>query len=453
MALVNPNIAMSFRAPDIQPQNMLADYAALQQIQGGRQAQELNALKMQEARATMEERNALRQLNPSAADYESQLFKVSPQLGIQYRKEAATAAAQKAAQSTSEFDLKAKQRSFMDKVKLDLSSNPSDDNVRAFGQDAVIQGIYSKEVADREVAQLLAMPPEKRAQLLSQSGATVSERAPKVLVGPSGAFSVSPFGGPATPVAGAEAAFQMTPAQIAANKIAQQQLGVSQGQLGVAQQRLAQEGQGVTYQTDEQGNLMALPSRLSAGVAPMARPVIGEGGVAIKGAPKSKDIAVSEQQAAYNIGRVLTAANEIKKIGEKDPRAIQPGAGEALAASVGMSGTANLARNANRQIVRGAQRDALDALLYLATGAAYNKEQLEGQMEAYIPAFTDEPETLVAKKERMTALIKSAKTRAGKAWTPAMDASMKALTEPVSAAPPANAITNPKYPGFSIGKP
>jgi hypothetical protein len=69
----------------------------------------------------------------------------------------------------------------------------------------------------------------------SETGATVSERAPKVLVGPSGAFSVSPFGGPATPVAGAETAFQMTPAQIAANKIAQQQLGVSQGQLGVAQ--------------------------------------------------------------------------------------------------------------------------------------------------------------------------------------------------------------------------
>ena len=59
MALVNPNIAMSYRAPDIQPQNMLADYAAIQQIQGGRQAQELNALKMQQAQKEVQSQNAL----------------------------------------------------------------------------------------------------------------------------------------------------------------------------------------------------------------------------------------------------------------------------------------------------------------------------------------------------------------------------------------------------------
>ena len=59
MALVNPNIAMSFRQPEIQAPNALAQFAQIQQIQGGRQAQELNALKMQEAQAAIEERNAL----------------------------------------------------------------------------------------------------------------------------------------------------------------------------------------------------------------------------------------------------------------------------------------------------------------------------------------------------------------------------------------------------------
>ena len=141
---------------------------------------------------------------------------------------------------------------------------------------------------------------------------------------------------------------------------------------------------------------------------------------------------MSEQQASYNLGRVLTAASQINEIGKKDPDAVKPGGAEALAASIGMGGTANLARNANRQIVFGAQRDALDALLYLATGAAYNKEQLEGQMAAYIPSFTDKPETVTAKKARMTELIKSAKTRAGKAWTPEMDAAMSTLTVPTA---------------------
>jgi hypothetical protein len=160
------------------------------------------------------------------------------------------------------------------------------------------------------------------------------------------------------------------------------------------------------------------------------------GGVPVKGKDASKT-AVSEQQASYNLGRVLTAASQINEIGKKDPDAVKPGGAEALAASIGMGGTANLARNANRQIVFGAQRDALDALLYLATGAAYNKEQLEGQMAAYIPSFTDKPENVAAKKARMTDLIKSAKTRAGKAWTPEMDAAMNTLTVPMAEPAPA----------------
>jgi len=60
MALVNPNIAMSYRAPEIQPQNMLADYAAIQQIQGGQQTQQLNALKMQEYERARSEEEGLR---------------------------------------------------------------------------------------------------------------------------------------------------------------------------------------------------------------------------------------------------------------------------------------------------------------------------------------------------------------------------------------------------------
>jgi hypothetical protein len=59
MALVNPNIAMSYRGIELPQQNALADYAAIQQIQGGRQAQELNALKMQEAQRTAKSQNVL----------------------------------------------------------------------------------------------------------------------------------------------------------------------------------------------------------------------------------------------------------------------------------------------------------------------------------------------------------------------------------------------------------
>jgi hypothetical protein len=180
MALVNPGIAMSFRQPDIQAPNALAQFAQIQQIQGGRQAQELNALKMQEAQAAMEERNALRQLNPASADYENQLFKVNPQLGIAYRKEAATTAAQRAAQQKSEFELKAAQRKFGEDLKRGLSANPSDANIIAFGEDAVLQGLYTPDQVKATVSELLALPAADRVRILSQAGASAGELKPTV---------------------------------------------------------------------------------------------------------------------------------------------------------------------------------------------------------------------------------------------------------------------------------
>jgi hypothetical protein len=180
MALVNPNIAMSFRQPDIQAPNALAQYAQLQQIQGGQQAQELNALKMQEAQAAMQERNALRQLNPASEDYENQLFKVNPSLGLQYRKESATTAAQRAAQQKSEFDLKAAQRKFGEDLKRGLSANPSDENIIAFGQDAVLQGLYTSDQVKATVGQLLALPVPERVRILSQAGASAGELKPTI---------------------------------------------------------------------------------------------------------------------------------------------------------------------------------------------------------------------------------------------------------------------------------
>ena len=227
MALVNPNIAMSYRQPDIQAPNALAQFAQIQQIQGGRQAQELNALKMQEAQAAMQERNALRQLNPAAEDYENQLFRVNPQLGIAYRKERAAAeasgaatAASRAAASTSEFELKAKQRKFLADLKRELSGNPSDENIISFGQDAVLQGLYSKEQADGTVQQLLAIPAADRQQIFAQSGASAAELRPQVvapgasLVQGNKAVYTAPFAPekpPAPPAAVAEYTFAKTP--------------------------------------------------------------------------------------------------------------------------------------------------------------------------------------------------------------------------------------------------
>jgi hypothetical protein len=59
MALVNPNIAMSFRQPEFTPRNALAEYAQIQQIQGGQRQAEVADMQLESLRR---ERDALSQI-------------------------------------------------------------------------------------------------------------------------------------------------------------------------------------------------------------------------------------------------------------------------------------------------------------------------------------------------------------------------------------------------------
>jgi len=96
MADLNALIAQGaqFQAPP----DPFVQYGRMQQLEQGQQANQLNRMKMEEAQAAAVERNALRGLDPTSPEYENQLFKVNPQIGIAYRKERTTAEAQQATQ-------------------------------------------------------------------------------------------------------------------------------------------------------------------------------------------------------------------------------------------------------------------------------------------------------------------------------------------------------------------
>lgn len=441
MALVNPNIAMSFRAPEIQQPNMLADYAAIQQIQGGRQAQELNALKMQEAQAALQERNALRQLNPTAADYEAQLFKVNPTLGIQFRKEQSTAKAQQAAQAKSEFDLKAAQRKFGDDLKRSLSSNPSDENIIAFGQDALIQGLYSQDQVNTTVSQLLALPTADRVRILSQAGASASELKPTLtpqnLGGTARILSTPAFGGAATQVVGSEGTVTATPAQIETNRLSQARLAFDQNKFNWEKAnpgfeiREADDGSvvGVNKRT-----LQAFPVTLGGGAAPTPTAAPAAGGVGMPGARmpaaqaplagatptaakplmgKGQGLTEGERKASTLLQRLQFSEGQLTKALVDDPDAAKPGVFTS-ALDVLSTPLANTLTPEARQRVQSAQLDILDAALTLGTGAAYTKEQLEGYRSSYFPAIGDGPTQVKDKKARLQNVISAAKIAAGK---------------------------------------
>jgi hypothetical protein len=80
--------------------------------------------------------------------------------------------ARTAAQTDAAIAARARSRQeFEGQALRDLGVNPSDDNIRALGQDAVIKGIYTQEEADQKVGQFLAIPLANRAAQFKQYGA------------------------------------------------------------------------------------------------------------------------------------------------------------------------------------------------------------------------------------------------------------------------------------------
>ena len=195
------------------------------------------------------------------------------------------------------------------------------------------------------------------------------------------------------------------------------------------------------------------PARTSGGRAPVRSTGQGSGEPTPKPEPSGKPekpATASEQAASYNVGRLIRAATVIKDATSRTPAASAPGA---LEAAVGRTPFVNFARGEDRQVVAASQRDLLDALLFLATGAAYNKEQLAGQYESYIPAFSDKPGAVASKQQRLRQLAFDAKGRAGKAWTPELDQALNSLFGPAGTAPVAPAAPATGKSTSSVPKP
>ena len=249
---INPNIAMSYRAPDIQPQNMLADYAAIQQIQGGRQAQELNALKMQQAQKEMQSQNVLGQAYAQATDPVTGKIDYNKLTGLvaaggggaqlpgieKTRREVETAAL---TQQETGFKVQKAKKDFVAQAQRDTSQNPSDANITAYKEDLIANPLFSEAEKKQMIAgadRLLSMPVEQRRTIMSSQGASASELAPKLSVGPTGIVQTPAFGGPATVVPGTSAAFQMTPAQLEQARRDQQRLGLEGQRVGLERERV-----------------------------------------------------------------------------------------------------------------------------------------------------------------------------------------------------------------------
>ena len=190
MATIDSNIAMGYRP--IQLENPLNQLAAVSQIQGNQQGQQLNALKMRQAQQEFNTQNALAEAykgafntETGALDYnlltrrlaEGGAGSAIPTV-LKTRKEAEQAEALLGKTKVETRDAKQK---LLGTMSRDLSRSPTDSNLNAHFEDLVSSGLFSPQeitIAQAKRDQLLAMPLADRIPILASQGATAGDLKP-----------------------------------------------------------------------------------------------------------------------------------------------------------------------------------------------------------------------------------------------------------------------------------
>jgi hypothetical protein len=356
MALVNPNIAMGYRG--IELANPLAQYGQVAAIQNAQNQNQLAQFQMAAAKRAEEATTVQNELmakhfdpakggvniNALAAEaaQRGQGGIIPGLLKTETERQSAAATLKKTQGDIekNQFDLQNKK---FNKAWQNAGSAATPQIAIEQLTKAVRNGEIDMTTATREIQNLQNMPPEqyrewRASKILSLMDAKdqLGFMLPKVTRQEAGGQILSIQDNPMMPGYGqpiAGAAITKTPT------IGER---TAQGQLAVAQQRLAQEAQGVTYQQDAQGNIVALPSRLPAGGAPVARPVTGEGGAPVKGklSPFAEKAAAQRTQMGKDLDFAIKELGDITKDGGLIDQSTGSGAGRLFDIGAGFVGQA-----------------------------------------------------------------------------------------------------------------
>ena len=155
-----------------------------QHLQQSMQQNELAKAKIGEYQRGVAEQNALRNrmtqpgFDINNPQHQQEILGIAPVLGQAVLQHAATMQKTGAeikrlgAQTEASDAARSKDRQqFNDQALRNLAVNPSDDNIRAWGQDAVINKIYSADKAAEVIDRYLSIPLDQRAATFKQAGA------------------------------------------------------------------------------------------------------------------------------------------------------------------------------------------------------------------------------------------------------------------------------------------
>ena len=189
MADLNALIAQGVQFKE--PPDPFAQYAQMQQLTQGIQANQLNQMKLQEMQRSLQEQEGVRNylkstpnFDPMNPVHQAGLMQVAPATAPKLLESFLTAKKTSSDIGKTNIETTQKTTDFINESKRNLISNPSDANVTAWGQDAVIKGVMTQPQADAGVAHMLALNPESRVKYLSTQGLSAKDAAEFVMSKP-----------------------------------------------------------------------------------------------------------------------------------------------------------------------------------------------------------------------------------------------------------------------------
>ena len=170
---IDPYIASGIKLPQFNLPDYGADMAQMAQVQNARNQNALAQYQLGAAQRAEEESLGIKNYlaenaGKSPAELQSGLFRFGA-AGLAMAKALSEQQTAELTRNKAKQDIYKAKRDFADQSFRNISLNPSNENIRAWAQDAVIQDFMTKEEADAKANSLIAMTvPERQAYMASQ---------------------------------------------------------------------------------------------------------------------------------------------------------------------------------------------------------------------------------------------------------------------------------------------
>ena len=192
-------------------------------------------------------------------------------------------------------------------------------------------------------------------------------------------------------------------------KIEQEQLGMARQRLGLSQQEF---DRGVYERVQNEDGVFYVSKIPGKPVIP----ILGPGGVPLKGAAAGGKPTEAEQNAAGFAQRMERVTGIIDAL----PPSAAPGMGSAIAGSIPFVGgvAQRGVQSEQTQQFQQAANDWIRAKLRKESGAAIGKDEMESEYRTYFPQVNDGPAVIAQKADARRVATEAMKTAAGKSYRP-----------------------------------